>query len=80
MQKINGIKYSVFGLVDEETKVSLFKTHKVFVLPAFTAGFGIAAVEAAEMGLIVGTQNTVVPENILIQMAMSLIQGRIMKW
>ena len=54
MQKINGISnIQYLGFVDEETKVSLFKTHKVFVLPAFTAGFGIAAVEAAEMGLIV---------------------------
>lgn len=54
MQKINDISnVQYLGFVDEETKFNLFKTHKVFVLPAFTAGFGMAAVEASEMGLIV---------------------------
>lgn len=54
MQRINDISnVQYLGFVDEETKFSLFKTHKVFVLPAFTAGFGMAAVEASEMGLIV---------------------------
>ena len=54
MQKVDSISnIQYLGFVDEETKASLLKTHKVFVLPAITAGFGMAAVEAAESGLIV---------------------------
>ena len=54
MEKVNSIpNIQYLGFVDEETKANLLETHKVFVLPAITSGFGIGAVEAAEMGLIV---------------------------
>jgi len=56
---------SYLGYLSEEKKIKQIKNHKVFVMPAYTAGFGIGAVEAAEYGLMIvytkfgGTSNYV---------------------
>jgi glycosyltransferase involved in cell wall biosynthesis len=46
-------KVTYLGYVSEETKLEEIKKHKVFVMPAYTSGFGTGAVEAAEYGLII---------------------------
>ena len=46
IKKCNEVNY--LGYVSEEQKLKEIQKHKVFVLPALTAGYGNAAVEAAE--------------------------------
>lgn len=53
------------GYLSDEEKIKEINNHKVFVMPAYTSGFGIGAVEAAEHGLVIvytkfgGTSNYV---------------------
>ena len=49
--KFNNVK--CLGYVSEEKKLEELQKHKVYVMPAYTAGFGVGAVEAAEYGLVV---------------------------
>jgi len=56
IDKIPNINY--LGIISNDEKKLLYNTKKVFFLPAFTAGLGLAAVDAAQAGMLVSHTNS----------------------